>query len=92
MSPSALFTRLSQTRKQRPVIDSKSGEDLRTFIEQQLRERETVYSKAQLVVDGINLNILRLSQIIGEYDVLKSSGELHGTYPDPQDHKGRVRD
>lgn len=60
MSPSALYHRLSHSRKPRPLIKDLSEEALRQYIREKLTTREPFYQRAHLVVPGENLNIVRM--------------------------------
>lgn len=55
LSEDALFQRLKSAKTQRPLIAGLEEEELKTFINQKLKEREAYYQQAELVVSGINL-------------------------------------
>ncbi len=64
MSPSALSDRLINAKRIRPLILNKSKEELQTFISHKLKERESFYKKARLIVNGLSVNVKELSQTI----------------------------
>jgi len=57
LTPAALASRLENSRKERPLLQSLPGTDLLEKISFQLQQRESYYLKAQMVVDGISINI-----------------------------------
>lgn len=64
MPPDALYTRLTNSRKQRPLINDLEDSDLREHIHKQLILREEYYNKARIIVDGLNLDLDRLAGLI----------------------------
>jgi shikimate kinase len=64
ISPADLYLRLSAGRQKRPLIRDLSGEDLRSFIEKKLSEREIYYEKADYTVDGINTDVRSLAEML----------------------------
>ena len=64
MEPEALFNRLSRGKSRRPLIRHLSREELETFIQEKLREREPVYMKAHHVISGLNFNMEELLEIL----------------------------
>lgn len=66
MSPSALFHRLSHSRKPRPLIKDMNHDELREYIRAKLSAREPFYQKAQLIIPGENLDMPRLVSQLGE--------------------------
>ena len=60
MSAGALFERLSNAKRPRPVVKDLAGDDLRKHISQQLAERETYYNQAHIIIPGINLDLEEL--------------------------------
>lgn len=64
MNVLAIFNRLKQGRMQRPLIEGKSDEALRQYIDEKLKEREPLYLQAQIVVPAIDLNISELKNKI----------------------------
>ncbi len=64
MPPKALAHRLKHSKKIRPIIENKQPEELIAFIEEQLKKRELYYNRAQYIVDGINLDLDSLANIL----------------------------
>jgi shikimate kinase len=64
LSPKTLATRLENEKTHRPLLREKHGEDLITFIEEKLAEREPFYNRATLVSDGLSLTAERLEGIL----------------------------
>ncbi len=64
MPPAALLSRLVNAKRQRPLLEGKSKEQLANFVEDKLRERLPYYSRAHLHVNAISLNISVLSDKI----------------------------
>jgi shikimate kinase len=56
MDASSLSARLRAIRKKRPLLTGVAGEDLETFVQQQLLEREPYYLQADLVLEGTSCN------------------------------------
>jgi len=71
--PEVLMEHLRMARTERPLLKGKSQEELRTFIEEQLSEREAYYSKARYIFDvslmdnyeKIKTTIEQLRQLLG---------------------------
>lgn len=66
MSADTLISRLSNSTQDRPLLSSKTPDELRTFVATQLEKREDVYHKAHYVVKGKDLNIAGLAQFLKE--------------------------
>lgn len=58
MPPKEIVLRISQSQKKRPLIDNLTGIELEKFVEKTLAERETIYSKAHLIADALNPNLI----------------------------------
>jgi len=59
MTPAQLAERLEHSRAgKRPLIAGKSGEELRQFIEDGLRQRESFYLQAKVIVAGSDDEII----------------------------------
>jgi shikimate kinase len=56
MSPAALAQRLEKGRAKRPLLRDLSEEQLIAFIEGKLAERDGFYSRASMIVNGVNLS------------------------------------
>lgn len=52
MSPASIVSRLSLSKKKRPLIASKSSDELLGFVTNHLRQRNIFYSQAQIIVSG----------------------------------------
>lgn len=71
--PDILFRRLKVATRQRPVLQDKTDEELRSFILQALEQRMPVYTQAKYRLDGGQLeshreiaqSVHRLRQILG---------------------------
>jgi shikimate kinase len=50
-SPEILFQRLKNGRQQRPLLRGKTDEELKSYIVEKLKERETFYNQAQLILE-----------------------------------------
>jgi len=64
LSPKTLATRLENEKTHRPLLREKHGEDLITFIEEKLVEREPFYNRATLVSDGLSLTAEKLENLL----------------------------
>ena len=64
MTPEQLTYRLLESTAVRPLIKNVSDEQLPEFIEKVLSVREKYYSRAEIIVEGINLDINRLISLI----------------------------
>lgn len=60
LSPKALGNRLENAKTPRPVLQGKKGDELVTFIEKKLAERESFYLQAKYVIDGIDMSVEKL--------------------------------
>ncbi|HRZ21407.1 MAG TPA: shikimate kinase, partial [Bacteroidales bacterium] len=63
----ALFRRLQESKKKRPLLFKMASDDLLEHIQSQLSARELFYSKAALIINGINLDINELVLKIQEH-------------------------
>ncbi len=64
MEPAALLNRLSRGKSRRPLIRHLSRQELETFIQEKLREREPVYLRAHHIISGLNFNMDELMEIL----------------------------
>jgi shikimate kinase len=64
LSPGQLKSRLSGSNGERPLIKDLSHEELLRFIEEKLGSRESCYNRAEVVVEGIDLDINKLHSIL----------------------------
>ena len=56
LSPAALFHRLINSKRKRPLLTGMKDEELKTYIETKLKEREETYNKAKLIYSGESIN------------------------------------
>jgi shikimate kinase len=64
LSPEALQERLLHSSTERPLIKEKSPHELLEFISTLLEEREEYYNRATFVIDGLNLRLEKLVEIL----------------------------
>lgn len=64
----ALFQRLSQAQKTRPLLNNLRGEELLKHITQRLGERKKYYSQAHITLNGLNLTAQQLYQHILDFE------------------------
>jgi len=64
MTPGQLSQRLLNSSGERPLLRNVPDESLPRFIEEKLAQREKWYNKAEIIVEGQNLNIELLGSII----------------------------
>jgi shikimate kinase len=64
MEPAALLNRLSRGKSRRPLIRHLSRQELETFIQEKLREREPVYLRAHHIISGLNFKMDELVEIL----------------------------
>ncbi|WP_374949061.1 shikimate kinase [Mucilaginibacter sp.] len=65
LSAKALANRLENAKTPRPVLQGKKGDDLITFIDHKLAERESFYLQAKHIVNGIDMSLEVLKQTLG---------------------------
>ena len=66
MTPDQLSHRLLESSTARPLIQNISDEDLPAFIGKALMTRESFYNRAEIIIQGINLDINRLLALLRE--------------------------
>ncbi|WP_256001854.1 shikimate kinase [Pedobacter deserti] len=64
MTPSALAKRLERGKDKRPLIRNLSQQELISFIQQKLLEREPFYKRAEVVLNGLNFDVQDCKQIV----------------------------
>lgn len=64
MAVKSLADRLSNAKKVRPILKNLSGEELFSFIEKQLTEREVFYQQANITMKGESISIDTLADAI----------------------------
>jgi len=66
LTPSQLKKRLSGSYGERPLIEGIADADLLSYIEGKLAERELWYNRAEIVIDGFNINKTNLLTLVRE--------------------------
>jgi shikimate kinase len=64
MTPAQLKKRLKGSTTQRPLLKELNNKELNDFIEAKLAEREKWYNRAEFIVDGFDLDINFLQNIV----------------------------
>ncbi len=64
MEPAALLKRLSRGKSHRPLLRHLSLKELETYVQEKLREREPVYMKAHHTINGLDVKIDRLMEVL----------------------------
>jgi len=64
LSPKTLAERLDKGKTTRPLIAGKHGDELVAFIAEKLAEREDFYNRATHVVNGIDMSVEMLADVI----------------------------
>lgn len=59
-----LHSRLVNAKTKRPLLQGKSDEELKQFINEKLTEREIFYKQAQFIIEGGNLKVEDLIKLI----------------------------
>ncbi|MFW6224319.1 MAG: shikimate kinase, partial [Bacteroidota bacterium] len=67
MPPEALYRRLMQTKRVRPLTSGLDNEQLLDFINKNLEKRAPFYERSHLCVSGINLKPKDIETIISYY-------------------------
>ena len=67
MTPAAVASRLVNTARKRPLIEGKTGDELISYIEKKLEERSPDYRKAQIVIDGMSVDIKDLIELLEQH-------------------------
>lgn len=67
MNPLQLISRLSNSKKKRPLLKNRTSEELQNFISETLTNREKYYLQADYIVDALNLKTTELVQIIQKH-------------------------
>jgi shikimate kinase len=69
MTPEDLLKRLKGSKYERPLIRDLSTAELADYITEKLREREPYYLKSKHVVDGTELNIPGIIDLVAQEDI-----------------------
>lgn len=64
MSPLSIIHRINRSKKKRPLLQNKSPEELQTYIEALLKQREIFYNQATLTIKGESPNIKEIQEEI----------------------------
>jgi shikimate kinase len=64
MTPAKLLKRLTDSQRERPLIKDLKNEQLQSFIEQKLAERERYYERSDIIIDGSDPDINLLLSLI----------------------------
>lgn len=64
MSPQSIIHRINNSKKKRPLLQDKSPEELKTYIETLLKQREKFYNQATLTIKGESINIKEIQDKI----------------------------
>lgn len=64
LSPSQLVERLMGSTDERPLLKDVPDSRLKGFIEGKLAEREQYYNKANIIIDGMNLDVNNLQYVL----------------------------
>lgn len=64
LNPLQLLSRLSGSKGERPLIKNFNREELLVFIEEKLNFREPWYNRAEIIIEGIDIDIKTLSSIV----------------------------
>lgn len=66
-SQKILFNRLQQEQQKRPLIKHLTTQKLKSFITQQIQEREKYYNQSNIIINDDNINIEELAKTIQHY-------------------------
>ena len=69
MTPEDLLKRLKGSKYERPLIRDLSTAELADYITEKLREREPYYLRSKHVVDGTELNIPGIIDLVAQEDI-----------------------
>lgn len=64
LNPGQLKSRLSESKGERPLIKDLKPDELLTFIEKKLAERECWYEKSEVIIEGMDLDINQLALLV----------------------------
>lgn len=65
LSPKTLAERLENSKTIRPVLQGKKGDELVAFITEKLAEREDYYLQATHSINGIDLSVEKMAEVLG---------------------------
>jgi shikimate kinase len=64
LTPEQLRSRLSKSKGERPLVKDLDKEELLSFIEEKLADREKCYGRSVITIDGMDLDINLLLSIV----------------------------
>jgi shikimate kinase len=64
LTPSQLRSRLSESKGDRPLIKDLDADELLSFIEKKLSDREKQYNRSLITIEGIDLDIKQLHLLV----------------------------
>lgn len=64
MSPQSIIHRINNSKKKRPLLQNKTPEELKTYIETLLKQREIYYNQATITIKGESINIKEIQDKI----------------------------
>jgi len=64
LPPKTLANRLEHEKHKRPVLNGRNENELITFIEEKLTERDIYYTKAEIIANGLDLNADALERLL----------------------------
>ncbi len=62
ISPVTVMKRIAESKKERPLLKNRKGEELQKFIIDKMKEREPFYSLARIQIDTENISIEDLAR------------------------------
>ena len=71
MTTEGLIERLKGGMDHRPILKDKTPQELHSFINGALKNREPFYTQAKCIVDGVTLSAESLKNAIGNYNKYK---------------------
>jgi shikimate kinase len=77
LTPAALRERLVKSKKKRPLLKGLDYEELLRFIERKLSEREKFYERAEIIIEGSDLDMDLLVSRIKDHGKDNSSQQAH---------------
>jgi shikimate kinase len=67
LTPALLYKRLTSSHTVRPLVTGKKPEELKTWIEELVKERTSYYKKAHIIIDARNLSQSLLIRVLTPY-------------------------
>ena len=67
MDAEALYNRLFNAKQDRPLIKDKANEEMLLYIESLLKTRASFYEKAQIITNGVTVDIEELKKQVLNY-------------------------